>query len=255
MSTDRLQQAAQYLANLRQPGPRPARMPEPFAPHDEAEAYELQRQVAALLKASPGGWKVAMNGPDAGSFAPVFASDLHANGTPFSSSITHQLGIEPEVAFTLKRALPPGRQYTRQEVIDAIGSAHPAIEVVISRFARHASAPALDRLADNLSNGGLILGAALERWQQLDLVALPLTLTITPAGQAARVHQSRGGHPQADPLLPMTWIVNALAARGIGMRAGEVVTTGSYAGLHDVAAGTGVRVDFEGLGKVDLEAV
>ena len=252
MSADRLQRAAQYLADLRQPGPRPVSMPTQFAPRDEAEAYELQRQVASLLKASPGGWKVAMNGPQAGSFAPVFASDLHSSGTTYVSPITSQLGIEAEVAFTLKRALPPGRHYTRQDVIDAIGSAHPAIEMVISRFARHESAPELDRLADNLSNGGLILGDPLERWQQLDLAALPLKLTLTPPGQAASVHRSRGGHPQADPLLPMTWIVNALAARGIGMRPGEVVTTGSYTGLNYAAAGTGVRVQFEGLGDVEL---
>jgi 2-keto-4-pentenoate hydratase len=252
MSADRLQRAAHYLAGLRQPGPRPLSLPTELAPHDEAEAYELQRQVASLLKASPGGWKVAMNGPGAGSFAPVFASDLHSSGATLTSPLTEQLGIEPEVAFTLRRALPPHRQYSRQEVIEAIGSAHPAIEVVISRFARHESAAVLDRLADNISNGGLILGPPLERWQQLDLAVLPLRLTLTPAGGAPSVYQSRGGHPQGDPLLPMTWIVNALAARGIGMRPGEVVTTGSFAGLHYAARGTGVRVEFEGLGEVEL---
>jgi 2-keto-4-pentenoate hydratase len=135
----------------------------------------------------------------------VFAPDLHASGARVSSTISEQLGIEPEVAFTLKRPLPAGRRYTREEVIEAIGSAHAAIEIVISRFQRHETASVLDRLADNISNGGLVLGPALERWQQLDFSSLPLQLTLTPAGGESRRHQARGGHPSGDPLLPMIW--------------------------------------------------
>ncbi|HWW19928.1 MAG TPA: fumarylacetoacetate hydrolase family protein [Steroidobacteraceae bacterium] len=250
--SDRLQRAAQYLAALRQAGPRPVSLPQELAPQNAAQAYELQQRVARELKVSAGGWKVAMSGLNAGSYAPVFATDLHASGARVTSAISQQLGVEPEVAFTLKRTLPAGRRYTREQVIEAIGSAHAAIEIVISRFQRHETAAVLDRLADNISNGGLVLGPALDRWQHLDFSALPLTLTLTAANGEARVHQSRGGHPQADPLLPMTWIVNERAALGFGMRQGEVVTTGSFAGLHYAARGTRVRVEFEGLGGAEL---
>jgi 2-keto-4-pentenoate hydratase len=168
------------------------------------------------------------------------------------SAICEQLGIEPEVVFTLKRALPPGRAYSRDEVIDAIGAAYPAIEIVISRFQRHESAAPLDRLADNLSNGGLVLGAPLEGWRQLDFGTLPLTLSVTPEVGEPSVLRSRGGHPQGDPLVAMSWFANARAGQGIGMQAGEIVTTGSYAGLHYAAPGAHVRVEFEGLGAVEL---
>jgi 2-keto-4-pentenoate hydratase len=252
MNNHQLQRAAQFLAGLRQPGPRPLSLPQELAPQNEAQAYALQQQVAELLKLTAGAWKVAMNADLTGSYAPVFAPDVHRSGARVGSVITEQLGIEPEVAFTLKRTLAAGRRYTRQEVIDAIGSAHAAIEIVISRFQRHESAAVLDRLADNLSNGGLVLGPALERWQQLGFSSLPLQLTLTPAGGESRRHQARGGHPLGDPLLPMIWIVNERAAQGVGLRQGEIVTTGSYAGLHYAARGTRVQVEFEGLGGVEL---
>jgi 2-keto-4-pentenoate hydratase len=250
--SERLQRAAQYLAGLRQSGPRPRSLPNELAPRDEAEAYQLQQQVAIALGATCGGWKVAMSGLNAGSYAPVYALDIHPTGATVRSAIREQLGVEPEVAFRLKRALPSGRQYSRDEVIDAIGAAYAAIEIVISRFQVHETAAPLDRLADNISNGGLVLSAALERWQQLDFQTLPLTMTLTPKGGEPSVHRSHGGHPQGDPLLPMTWIVNERAARGLGMQAGDVVTTGSFAGLHYLARDGRVRVEFEGLGAVEL---
>jgi 2-keto-4-pentenoate hydratase len=250
---ERLQRAAQYLAGLRRSGPRPLSLPTELAPRDQAEAYQLQQQVAVVLKASAGGWKVAMSGLNAGAYAPVYAADIHPTGASVHSAICEQLGVEPEVAFTLKQALPPGRHYSRDEVIDAIGAAHAAIEIVISRFQRHETAAPLDRLADNLSNGGLLLSAPLEHWRPLDFGTLPLTMTLTPkAGGQPSVHRSRGGHPQGDPLLPMIWIVNERALQGMGMQVGEVVTTGSYAGLHYAAHDVHVRVEFAGLGAVEL---
>jgi 2-keto-4-pentenoate hydratase len=250
VNDDRLQRAALYLTQLRQPGPRPVSLPPELAPRDEAEAYELQRRVAHLLKVTAIAWKVAMSGPDSGSYAPVL--ELHRSGARVTSVIAEQLGIEPEVAFTLKRTLPAGRRYSREEVIDAIGSAHAALEIVISRFQRHETAAVLDRLADNISNGGLVLGPALERWHPLAFGTIPLRLSLTVEGAPPRVHQARGGHPQGDPLLPLTWLVNERAARGLGLHQGEVVTTGSYAGLHYAAPGTSVRAEFEGLGAVEL---
>jgi 2-keto-4-pentenoate hydratase len=250
--SERLQRAVQYLAALHRPGPRPVSLPAELSPRDEAEAYQLQQQIMDALKATVGGWKVAMSGLNAGSFAPVYAADIHTTGSRVRSAICERLGIEPEVAFTLCRALPAGRQYSRAEVIDAIGAAHAAIEIVVSRFQRHETAVPLDRLADNISNGGLVLGPALTRWQQLDFATLPVTMTVTDAHGEPEAHRSRGGHPQMDPLLPMTWIANARAARGTGLQAGDVVTTGSYAGLHYAGRGAHVRVEFEGLGAVEL---
>ncbi len=252
---ERLQRAADFLMALRRPGARPLSLPVELAPRDEREAYRVQAAIALAQGDAGGYWKVAMNDANTGTCAPVFAADVHPSGAHVVSPIAEELGIEPEVAFKLRSPLPPlgaGRRYERNSVMAAIGSAHPAIEIVVSRFLRHELAEPMDRLADNISNAGLVLGPHCQRWRQLDFTALPLQLVTTSEGHEPDVHRPRGGHPQGDPLLPMIWLANHLSALGTGLKAGDVVTTGSYAGLRRIGRGTHVRIDFEGLGQVEL---
>jgi len=255
MSSERVQRAAQYLVALRRPGPRPKSLPADLAPQSEDEAYQVQAGVASALGARLGCWKVAMNDVHSGTCAPVFAADVYRTGAHLRPSISKVLGIEPEVAFTLKRALPPlpaGQRYGREQLIDAIGAAHAAIEIVISRFQSHEGATPMDRLADSLSNEGLVLGPACEEWRKLDLGTLPLHLTIDTGNDEISVYDARGGHPLNDPLIPLIWLANHCSARGSGMQSGNVVTTGSYAGLRYAGRGAHVKVQFEGLGAAEL---
>lgn len=53
--------------------------------------------------------------------------------------------------------------------------------------------------------------------------------------------------------LRTVWLVNDRAAAGHGIRAGDFVTTGSYAGLLYAARGTRVSAHFAGLGTARLE--
>jgi 2-keto-4-pentenoate hydratase len=255
MSSERVQRAARYLAELRRPGPRPKSLPADLAPQSELEAYQMQAAVASALGARLGCWKVAMNEERSGTCAPIFAADVHRTGAHVHPLISKVVGIEPEVAFTLKRALPPlpaGQRYGREQVIEAIGAAHAAIEIVISRFQSHEGAAPMDRLADSLSNEGLVLGPACEAWRELNLGTLPLHVTIDEGNDEVSVYDSRGGHPLNDPLVPLVWLVNHCSARGSGMQSGNVVTTGSYAGLRYAGRGAHVKVQFEGLGAAEL---
>jgi 2-keto-4-pentenoate hydratase len=190
-----------------------------------------------------------------GTCAPVFAADVYRSGSHVRSPITNALGVEPEVAFTLKNALPPlagGERYGREQVIEAIASAHAAIEIVISRFQSHAGAVPMHRLADNISNGGLVLGPPCEHWRELNFSTLPLALAIDTGNDEVSIYEARGGHPLNDPLIPLIWLANHLSARGKGMQSGNVVTTGSYAGLRYAPHGAYVRTQFEGLGAAEL---
>ena len=255
MIQDRLQHAALYLTALRKPGPRPRSLPAELAPQSEREAYRLQTLVGSALAAGRGCWKVAMNDAQSGTCAPVFQADLHPSGARVISPIAERLGIEPEIAFTLKQALPPppdGQHYQRDQVIAAIGTAHAAIEIVISRFQSHDTAEPLDRLADNISNGGLVLGPPCDRWRELNLSTIALHLSIEARQGQNSVLDARGGHPLGDPLLPLIWLANRSAADESGLQAGDVVTTGSYAGLRYVERDSHVSVRFEGLGVAEL---
>ncbi len=252
---ERLRRGAQLLVALRRACPRPVSLPAELAPRSEAEAYRLQRATAHALGARIGGWKVAMNDPISGSCAPVYAADLQRSPACAAFPITARPGIEPEIAFSLAHDLPPlapGQRYGRAQVMEAIGAAHAAIEIVVSRFQSHEGAALLDRLADNISNGGLVVGPPCRDWRRLELGALALRLTLQASGAAASVHEARGGHSLGDPLLPLLWLANQRAQHGAGLRAGEIVTTGSCAGLHYAASGARVSAWFEGLGSAEL---
>lgn len=252
---ERRQRAAQYLLQLRQPGPRPVSLPPALAPRNEAQAYQLQSDVMHALDARGGCWKVAMQDATTGTCAPVFASDVHHRSARVSSPIVAKLGVEPEVAFTMKRALPPlpaGQRYAMDQVIEAIESAHAAIEIVVSRFASHEGAAPLDRLADNISNGGLVLGPPVTDWRALDMRSLPLRLSVQSDALGSELHEARGGHPLDNPLLPLLWLANHCSQRALGLHSGDVVTTGSFAGLRYVGPATHVSVQFEGLGLAEL---
>jgi 2-keto-4-pentenoate hydratase len=71
----------------------------------------------------------------------------------------------------------------------------------------------------------------------------------------ARLSTHDGRHGDGHPLRPLVWLANFLAARGEGLRAGQVVTTGSYAGAIEVPLDELLTVTFGGLGAVTTKLV
>ena len=233
--------------------PRPAALPAELAPRSEAEAYQAQLQVLRRLGATVGGWKASMPDPTQGWSAPIASSNLLRAGAPLAAPAlltarTPRVGIEPEIAFTLAHALPAGPVYTRGQVLQAVAGAHAALELCVCRLADFDAAPVLDRLADGLMNEALALSAPCADWRSLELKRLPLRLQVD--GEV--VHQGLGGHPLQDPIVPLVWMANHLSARGIGLQAGDVVTTGSCAGIRWVLPGRHVHAEFAGLGVVEV---
>src|SRR6202142_66336 len=256
MGAARAQQAARLLGALRGGTVRPAALPRELAPDSEAEAYEVQVALAQLLGASIGGWKASMSGPHHGQAAPLYRSEIHDSPARVQCPGGEGAGVEPEIAFTLGRdmeALPAGRRYGLDDLDAAIDTVHPVIEIVHSRFAQLDAAPPLDRLADNLSNAGLVRGLGCRDWRTLALGALPLQLQVLRADGSRSAHEGRGGHGHGDPRLPLLWLVHDAIARGVPLRRGELVTTGSCARPHAVGPGARVSVSFGGLGSVELE--
>jgi 2-keto-4-pentenoate hydratase len=234
--------------------PRPAALPAGLAPRTEADAYQIQLQVLKRLGTHVGGWKASMPDASQGWSAPIASTNLLRAGAALAPPAlltrrSPRIGIEPEIAFTLARALPAGPVYTREQVLQAVGGAHAALELCVCRLADFDAAPLLDRLADGLMNEALALSAPSTSWQALELKSLPLRVLVD--GEV--VHQGLGGHPLNDPVLPLVWMANHLSRRGIGLQAGDVVTTGSCAGIRWLPPGRRVQAEFSPLGRVDVQ--
>jgi 2-keto-4-pentenoate hydratase len=227
-------------------------LPEGARPADDADAYAVQDLVAEQL-GPVAGWKVGAATPTSEPFrAPLHAATLRMGGERHGlpAGMFHVIGLEAEIVYRLARDLPPrGSPYRRSEVLDAVDSVHPAIEIVDTRFAAFGSADAFSQRADQQNHGALAVGLAQRAWSGIDPRRQPVRLTIDGAVRAEAV----GGNSAGDPVRLLAWLADH-GARGLGgLRAGEVITTGSCTGTIFVEPGARACAAFPGLGTVHLE--
>jgi 2-keto-4-pentenoate hydratase len=219
---------------------------------DAAEAYRIQDAVLRELDGSrrPWLWKVSPPAPALGIVAaPVPPSCCFSSPARVAAGDYHMLGLEAEIAFRFGRDLPPRTElYGDGEVRDAVEAILVTIELVDTRLADWRDATALWRLADFQSNGALILGSGRSDWRGIDLTALDAELWI---GGALAV-RARGAHPVGDPANLLAWMANHCAQRCGGLRAGDVVTTGTWTGLHLGTASDVVEARFPAVGEAKL---
>jgi 2-keto-4-pentenoate hydratase len=216
-------------------------------PQSEAAAYAVQHAVAQSL-GPIGGWKVGAGGPAAAaSAAPLPASGIMSAPALLPAAWSDRL-VEAEIAFRIGTDLPPrAAAYTRAEVLAAIASCHPVVEVVQWRIAEGVLAPPNLKLADHGGHGALVVGEAVPAWQQIDFATLTVTQEI--AGQETK----RGtGNPAGDMIRLVAWLADEGAVWAGGLKAGQIVTCGSWTGVTEAAAGAPVTVTFAGLAPVEL---
>jgi 2-keto-4-pentenoate hydratase len=249
MVNDRATRAAALFIAARKTGSGLAELSADCRPRNDVEAYAIQDAVARDIGPIRG-WKTGAATPETEpAYAPIFTV-LAAPGR-FPAKTQRLFGIEAEIAFRLARDLPKrDRPYTRDETIAAIASMHPAVELVDSRFADFTKVDAASKLADNQSNGALIHGTAVADWPKLgiDLARPPIAVTID-----GKVAAETTGNSGGDPLRLLTALVNHCTGRTGGLRAGDMVTTGSITGVTFAKPGAAVIADFGSIGTIRLE--
>jgi 2-keto-4-pentenoate hydratase len=62
-------------------------------------------------------------------------------------------------------------------------------------------------------------------------------------------------HPNGHPLTPLVWLANFLSGRKETLKAGQIVTTGSYAGIVQVPIDTPLTVEFGGVGSLSVRFI
>ncbi len=227
-------QAAALLVAAYRSGEPIDRLPESCRPADIAAAYAIQDEVT-VLRGPIAGWKVGMGSPaDLPSCAPVYRDVILASGALLDPRRYHGLALEIEFAFRLRRDLPlRDEAYSYDEVAASVDFL-PLIEVIGSRYRDRTALPQAEQLADANGNGAFILGTPVEDWRGLDFRSQRVTLEI----DGAVVQSALATHPAGDPVKLVLWQANHAAARCGGLKAGDVVTTGSLQGATAAAGGS-----------------
>ncbi|HKF74325.1 MAG TPA: fumarylacetoacetate hydrolase family protein [Stellaceae bacterium] len=216
-------------------------LPPELVPKSADEAYAAQTALVALLMPRLGpivGWKVGAPSPTAEPAAsPLLADLVQPSPARFGGPRLRLRGIEAEVAFRFGKPMPARDEpYGEEEVSDAIHSIHPAIELVETRFEAWEGPPGLAKLADIGSNGGFCFGPGSTDWRSRDLARPTVTLEI----DGNRIAERIGGNTAGHPMRTLIWLANHTSRLALGIKAGDIVTTGSHTGL--VFAGQGSRV-------------
>lgn len=245
--------AAQELVARRREHRRGPLLAAPHRPADIDAALQIQKQVLDLLGNKRGGWKCSVAPAGSAILAPI-PQDTISRGASCSVPLLDGLApIEPEIAYVIAKDLPPrAMPYTSAEVLQAVGATHLAFELIASRYDVTAT-EIPDKLADSLSNFGLHLGPAIaDPAATEDIDGSILSQLQLSLGEGGKGKEWEGRHPDGHPLRALLWLVNYLSELKIGLRAGEVVTTGSYHGLLLVPADEALSMRFGELGTLQV---
>jgi 2-keto-4-pentenoate hydratase len=226
-------------------------------PRDRIEGYAIQAEIERLSTARLFGWKIAATseagqqhinvaGPMAGR---ILAETVIADGGTASMAGNEMRVAEPEFAFRMRADLPPRPSpYSVNEVLEAVDTLHPAIEIPDSRFADFVDAGEAQIIADNACAHLFVLGAATTaNWRALDLVEERPLIALR-----GKQYVGHGRNVLGDPRIALAWLANELRQFDLTLRAGEVVTTGTCHPPLPIQSGDVFAVDFGAIGEVSV---
>jgi 2-keto-4-pentenoate hydratase len=255
MDQTAITRAAALLWHTRRAETRIDALPPEIRPTSLAEGYAIQEAMLDLVHQPAVGWKIAATSaagqkhigvtePLAGR---LFRDFVLADGARRPIARNHMRVAEAEFAFTMARDLPArGSDYARSEVMDAVAAMHLAIEVPDARYDVFDTIGAPSICADCAFHAWFLLGPEVPDWRGLDLAKQP----VRAWKQDTVVAEGSGANALGDPRIALTWLANHLNTRGLGLKAGEIITTGTCVKPVDVAAGDTVVMDYFALGKM-----
>jgi 2-keto-4-pentenoate hydratase len=192
------------------------------------------------------GWKVGLTAPaiqrQFGFHEPVFGCvlDSKPSGHVFAPADLIAPGFENELCMRLRADL--AGTVTLEEARAAIDVVCPSLEIIETRgpFTEQIALA----LADNAQQKTVILGVPVGL--PADLAAIRAQVSIN--GQV--VATGTGDAVLGDPLNSIVWLAGKLVAYGRGLKAGQIVMTGSFTRQFPIAPADRIETDFSGLGAV-----
>jgi 2-keto-4-pentenoate hydratase len=222
-------------------------------PHTIEDGFAIQQAMLEQMEDTLGGWKCSLPNGDDFIVAPILGSTIFEQSPCPIQLDGGVCKIEPEIAFKFAHDLPSRKEaYTDEEITAALGSAHLALELIQNRYVPSEEVTYYEHLADCLFNQGVFVGPEITLSQAFSASEINFTLAQSTALLAvpSAVEIMPGKHPHLFPQRPLFWLVNFLSRRGIDIKAGQVVITGSYAGVLEVQPNVEFSLVYGDLGRI-----
>lgn len=261
LDNSQIEALADLLLDHRRRGATLTALPDALRPGDADTAYAIQDALIAKRcrdgATHPIGYKIGATNQGARTllgvetpFFGVLLSSMTSDAPAiFDDHFWFLRVVEPEIALLLGADLDPGKAPFDAEAMRAATQAVlPVIEIVDTPFEPWTEAGGPSLIADDGAHGHWIKGAPVKHFNALDLLDLPVRLTVN--GETAR--EGSGANVDGGPFTAAAWLANALATRGRSLKAGDYITTGTTTSPYQAAAGDIVVADFGALGRVEV---
>ena len=247
---------AKLLARLRKERQQQSGLKANLIPPTRADAYRVAYLVEQELGWEVNGWKIAATNME---MQQALRTDTPIYGRVYKQFVKPSpcfLNFEnlsspiPEAEYQafLGKDLPPKVEpYEINEVSDAVASLHPGLELAECRFKYDKKFPPLEAiLSDGAGSGVLVYGLPIANWRNVDIANQEVSLfcndTLRRKGTASTALKH--------PLVPLTWLANELSQTGIGMKKGQIISTGTLTGMLIPKKGDVYVGNFGALGTV-----
>lgn len=222
---------------------------------DADAAYAFQADAVEAISGSPCGYKVGATSEAAqtmlncpGPFhAPVLEQHVLESGASFT--LPDGLpGVECEFGFVLARDYPEGGAADMDTLRDAVSGCFIALEIVGRRVVDEVPLNEMSAIADYGLTIAVVRGPEITDWGSRDLAGVAVSALV----DGEIVGEGTGANVLGDPWNSLLWAAGALKSRGQGLRAGDIVMTGTCTGIAKVASGQAFEGRFAGLGSVEV---
>jgi 2-keto-4-pentenoate hydratase len=205
----------------------------PHAPVSISDAYDIQDKFVNLLRPEHGnaiGYKVGLTSETMQKFCGighpiagvVLANRLHRSGATIRRAEFGRLGLEFEIAVRIKTDVPPtATPLSVEKIAPYIGGVCAAVELVDDRAADYTKLDMLALVSDNSWNGGIVVSELVTDWPDMESVLGKATK------DGAAIGEGHGRDILGHPFNSVAWLAAHLASRGEGLKAGQIVMTGS----------------------------
>ena len=247
--------AARLLANATNTRTQFKELPEANRPRSLAEAYDVQDRMARDA-GTPGGladtiagWKLGFGsangmkaaGLDRPAVGRVLKSRLYKDGDAVPVPAASKALVEIEIAFTLGRDVTPTD--TLSNPLDCVADTHIACELVLSRFIDRTKVGLPSFIADSVGFHALVVG------QKLDVKTIE---TVARTAVVLVDGKETAGSQTGGDTIDAVWSLGQLMAhareRGLTLRKGEIVTTGTITKPFDAPTPSSLVVTATGAG-------
>ena len=225
------------------------------------DAYAVQSALV-MLKLAAGctriGWKIGLTSramqealkittPDSGV---LFDDMLFEDGCLIPAGRFIQPRIETEIAFSMQTDLS-GADVDAADVLAATGWCAPALEILDTRICRSDPKTKVlrnvcDTVSDNAANAGLVLGQ--ERHNPADIDRRFVGCILNRDGIVEETGLAAG--VLGDPATSVAWLVMRLNRYGQGLKAGDIVLSGSFIRPVEALPGSQFHANFGSFGTI-----